>query len=47
MATAGPLGLQIHALRQRLRAQGYCHVLSLYPTSWQSDVSTVNLNQQS
>ena len=45
IATAGPRGLEIHAidledpdeiheLTERLRAQGYPHVLSLYPTPW-------------
>jgi hypothetical protein len=45
VATAGPHGLQIHAidienpdanheLRERLRAQGHRHVLDLYPIPW-------------
>jgi hypothetical protein len=45
MATVGAHGLQIHAidlenpdevyeLRKQLRAQGYRHILSLFPTSW-------------
>jgi hypothetical protein len=59
IATAGPHGLQIHAidledpdevheLKKRLGAQGHRHILSLYPTSWKDpDVTIVTLNPQS
>ena len=50
IATAGPHRLQIHAidledpdqiheLKQRLRAEGHRHVLSLYPTPWKEPQS--------
>ena len=50
IATAGPRGLEIHALdledpdeihelKKRLSARGYRHVLSLYPTPWQEPYS--------
>jgi hypothetical protein len=52
VATAGPRGLEIHAidledpdqiheLHQRLRAQGYPHVMSLYPTPWKHTESMI------
>ncbi len=52
IATAGSLGLQIHAidleepeqvheLKQRLSAQGHRHVLSLYPTPLHSEESQI------
>jgi hypothetical protein len=56
IATAGPRGLEIHALdledpdeihefKKRLSAQGYRHVLSLYPTSWEDpDDQIITLN---
>jgi hypothetical protein len=56
VATAGPRGLEVHAidledsaenykLRKRLRAQGYRNVLSLYPTSWTDpDDEIITLN---
>jgi hypothetical protein len=58
MATAGPRGLQIHAidlddpdeihaLRTRLLAQGHRHVLSLDPMPWKdSDVAIFTVNSQ-
>ncbi len=59
MATAGPRGLQIHAidledpnevfkLRQRLQGEGHRHVFSLYPAPWRDpEVSMVTLNSLS
>jgi hypothetical protein len=59
LATAGPHGLQIHAiglenpdevndLCKRLRAQGHRHILSLFPTSWKDpEVTIVTLNPES
>jgi hypothetical protein len=59
IATAGPQGLQIHAIDldnpedvkeiyDRLRSQGHRHVLSLYPAPWKDpDGTIVTLNPQS
>jgi hypothetical protein len=56
MATAGPRGLEIHAidlgnpdevheLSQRLRGQGHRHVLCLFPTPWKDpDDRIITLN---
>jgi hypothetical protein len=56
IATDGPQGLLIHAIdlenpddsyavRQRLRAQGYRHVLSLFPRFWDDEhVAILTLN---
>lgn len=59
VATAGPQGLQIHAidledpdevheLTHRLHAQGHRHVLSLFPVPWKDpDDPIVTLNSSS
>jgi hypothetical protein len=59
VATAGPHGLQIHAidletpdevyrLKERLRTEGHRHILSLYPTPWDdADSAIVTVDPQS